>query len=134
MSFLPSETDLQQLVISLIKAMKHGKISVQTQGEENLHVEVEDRKISLNFLQEEKLKSLLRLGTQTGKASSSSSLQTFRNTAERLKQDGLTLVIFLKGKALITMGSGAHGTSSKIFAGTNHIEINDLAEIMRLLA
>jgi hypothetical protein len=132
-SFLSSETGMLEIAISLVRAMKHGKVSVQAQGEESLRVEAEDHKISLNFLQEEKLRDLLTLGAKAGKASSSNFMDTFRNTAEKLKQDGLTLAIYLNGKPLITMGSEAHGAFSKIFTGTDCIEINNFADIIRIL-
>lgn len=133
MKQLPSETELLQIPMWLIQTLKQGKISLQTNGTEKLQLQIENNKIDLNFLQKELIKDILKLEAQMEKESILKKLKTLKNLAEKLKQRGFTITISHKGQMILTLGSEAHPTISKMITGTNAIEVNNLIELIKLV-
>lgn len=130
---LPSKTELLQIPIWLIQTLKHGKVSLQTNGTEKLLVQVENNTMDLNFLQKDLIKDTLELKAEMQKESILKALETLKNPAEKLKQDGFTITISHKGQTVLTLGSGAHPTISQMVRGTKAIEINNLIELIKLV-
>jgi len=126
------EAELQQIVMLLIRASRHGSVSLQTNGVENVQLRIENHKIDLNFIQNEPLKALLELEAQTDENSILKKLRTLKNTAEKLKRDGLTITISHKGQTLLTLGSEAKPTVSQMITETNAIEINNPVQLLAL--
>jgi len=130
---LRSKTELLKIPLWLVQTLKQGKISLQTNSTEKLHLGIENNKIDLNFLQKELLKYLLELESQMEKESILKRLRNLKNLAEKLKQKGFTMTISHKGKKLLTLGSEAHPTISQMITGTNAIEVNSLVELIKLV-
>jgi len=130
---LPPETNLLQIPILLIHALKQGNISLQTNGVENIQLAIENNKMDLNFLQKEQLKALLELEAEMSEESILKRLKTLKNLAERLRQDGSTITISYKGQTILTLGYEAKPTLSRIVTWTNAIEVNNLIELIKLV-
>ena len=133
MKQLPPETNLLQIPILLIHALKQGNISLQTNGVENIQLAIENNKMDLNFLQKEQLKALLELEAEMSEESILKRLKTLKNLAERLRQDGSTITISYKGQTILTLGCEAKPTLSRIVTWTNAIEVNNLIELIKLV-
>jgi len=129
---LLSKTKLLQITMWLIQTIKQGKISLQTNGIENVELGIENKKLDLNFLQKEQLKTLLELKAELEEESILKRLTTLKNLAENLKQNGLTITISHKGQMILTLGSEAHSTISQMVTGTDAIEVNNLIELVKL--
>ena len=124
--------ELQQILMLLINASRHGSISLQTNGVENVQLQIENHKIDLNLLQKEQIKTLLELEAKTDENSILKKLRTLKNTAEKLKRDGLTITISYKGQTMLTLGSEANPTVSQMVTETNAVEINNLVQLLAL--
>lgn len=129
---LASKTELLQIPIWLLQTLKQGKVSIQTDGTETLLLKVENNTIDLNFIQKELIKDILDIKAEIKKESILKRLETLRNLAEKLKQDGFTVTISHKGQTVLTLGSGAHPKKSQMVTGTKAIEINNLIELIKL--
>jgi len=130
---LRSKTELLQIAVLLVHVFKRGNVSLQTNSVENLQLTIEKNKMDLNFLQKEQLKGLLELETEMQEESILKSLKTLKNSAERLKQDGLTITISHKGQTILKLGYEAKPTLSQIVTWTNAIEVNNLTELIKLV-
>jgi len=89
--------------------------------------------MDLNFLQKEILKDALELESQMEEQPILKKLKTLKNLAENLKRNGFTITISHKGQTVLTLGLEAHPTISQMITGTNAIEINNLAELAKLV-
>ena len=132
MKHLLPEAELQQILKLLIHASRQGSISLQTNGVENVQLQVENKKIDLNFLQKEQLKTLLELEAKTDENSILKKLKTLKNIAEKLKQHGFTVTISCKDQKMLTLGSEANPTLSQMVTETNAVEINNLVQLLAL--
>jgi len=117
----------------LIQTLTQGRISLQTNGAENVQLQIENKKMDINFLQKEPLKTILELESQMEKESILKRLKTLKNIAEKLKQNGFTITISYKGQTLLTLGSEAQPTISQMVTGTKTIEVNNLIELIKLV-
>jgi hypothetical protein len=55
-----------------------------------------------------------------------------KDIAKELKEEGLTITVSYDGSRVITIGSDAHPTFSKIVTRTDNIEINNLRKLLQL--
>ncbi len=129
---LHSKTDLFQIAKLLVHTLKEGTITLKIDGVENIQLQIENNKLNLNFIQKEELKTLLELQAEIKEESILKKLQTLKNLAEQLKQEGSTITVSYKGQTLLTLGCEAKPTLSQIATRTNAIEINNLIELMKL--
>jgi hypothetical protein len=130
---LSSESEILQIPLLLAQILKQGKLSLQTNGEEDIQLQIEDNKMDLNFLRKELIKYLLELETEMKGKSVLKKLKILKSLAEKLKKKGSTISISLKGQKIITLGLEAQPKISKIITGTNAIEINNLIELTKLV-
>jgi len=130
---LPTETTLLQIPILLIHAFKKGNITLQTNGVENIQLQIENNKIDLNFLQKEHLKTLFELEAEMKEESILEKIKNLRKLAEKLKQERSTLAISYKGQTILTLGFEAKPTITQIVTGTNAIQVNNLIELVKLV-
>ncbi len=129
---LPRTAEFLQIPIGLIQTAKHGKISLQVNGVENIQLRIENNKIDLNFLEKETLKTLLELEGQIEKESILKKLRNLKDLAEELKQNGFTITLSHKGQVILTLGSEANPTISQMVTETSAIEVNNLVELLKL--
>ncbi len=126
-------SEILQIPLWLIQTIKQGEISLQTDGTENIQLQVKNKKIDLNFFQKELVKDILELEAEMKKESVLKRLKTVKNLAEKLKENEFTMTISHKGQTILTLGSDAHPTISQMVTGTNAIEINNLIELIELV-
>ncbi len=129
---LHSKTDLLQIAKLLVHTLKEGTITLKIDGVENIQLQIENNKLNLNFIQKDELKTLLELQAEIKQESILKKLQTLKNLAEQLEQEGSTITVSYKGQTLLTLGCEAKPTLSQIATRTNAIEINNLIELMKL--
>lgn len=129
---LRSKAELLQVPMLLVRVFKQGNVNLQTNGVENIQLRIQNKKIDLNFLQKEQLKTLLELEAEMKEESILRKLKTLKSLAEKLKQDGFTIIISYKDKTILTLGSEAKPSISQMATGTATIEINNLLELIKL--
>ena len=132
MSNLQKQTNLIEAAVTLLQAMKEGKISLHADGVEKAELRIENGTADLNFHDEESLKALLKHGS-SGQESGSNSVEHFKSFAEKLKQNGSTLTISHKGTVIITLGHKAKPLFSKMLTQSDSIELNSLATLISLM-
>ena len=76
---------------------------------------------------------MLSLEANPEETSILSLLTQLKNTAEKLKQNGLTITISHKDQAILTLGAEANPTLSKLITRTNSIQVNDIAELLEVI-
>ncbi len=117
----------------LVHILKSGEVSVFTDNMKTLQLKVENRKIDVNLMNKELLKTILRVGVEAKGKSLLERLTQLKNIAKELKRDGLTITISHRGCIVLTLGSGANPTFSQLVTRTNAIEINNLSKLMQLV-
>jgi hypothetical protein len=126
-------SELSQIPLWLFQTFKSGEIDLLTSGKENLQLRIENRRISLNLIRKELLKYILRLEVNPEETSILRMLTQLKNTAEKLKQNGLTITISHKDQIMLTLGAEANPTLSKLITRTNAIQVNDLTELIEVI-
>jgi hypothetical protein len=126
-------SELSQIPLWLFQTFKSGEIDLLTSGKENLQLRIENRRINLNLIRKELLKYMLSLEVNPEETSILSLLTQLKNTAEKLKQNGLTITISHKDQVILTLGAEANPTLSKLITRTNSIQVNDIAELLEVI-
>ena len=126
-------SELSQIPLWLFQTFKSGEIDLLTSGKENLQLRIENRRISLNLIRKELLKYMLSLEANPEETSILSLLTQLKNTAEKLKQNGLTITISHKDQIILTLGAEANPTLSKLITRTDAIQVNDIAGLLEVI-
>jgi len=129
---LTSKSTLLQVAMLLTHVFKKGNISLQTNGLENIQLQIENNKIDLNFLQKEQLRTLLELEAKMEEEPTLNKLRKLKDIAEKLKQNRLSITVSFKGQRILTLGYGAKPTVSPMITETDAIQINSLLDLMKL--
>lgn len=132
MTPLTSKSTLLQVAMLLTHVFKKGNISLQTNGLENIQLQIENNKIDLNFLQKEQLRTLLELEAKMEEEPTLNKLRKLKDIAEKLKQNRLSITVSFKGQRILTLGYGAKPTVSPMITETDAIQINSLLDLMKL--
>jgi hypothetical protein len=123
-----------QLPMWLVHALKSGGVSLFTAGAKTLQLKVEKKRIDIDMLDKDFLKDILRVGAEGKGQFTLGNIAKIRGIAEELEKDGFTVTISHKGSIVITLGYGAMPTLSQVITGTNAIELNNLSQLIRLVA
>ena len=119
-----------QLPTCLGHVVKSGEVTLSTGDVEALQIKAGDNKIELSISDKEFLKDVV--GSAGGGGSIRSKLAQLRSIAGELKDEGLTVTISYKGDLLVTIGSEAKPTFSRLVTRTNAVEINNLRKLLEL--
>lgn len=130
---LSSKTRLLEVVMWLGQTLRQGEIRLQTDGTENIQLQIENNQIDLNFLQRNLLKHMLDLGAEMEEESILKRLKTLKDLAEKLKEKGLTITISHKEQTVLTLGKEARPKTSQTITRTNAIEVNNLVRLVKLV-
>lgn len=121
-----------QIPLWLFQTFKSGEINLSTSGKESLQLKIENRRFGINLLRKELLKYMLS-EVKPEKTSILRMLAQLKNTAEKLKQNGLTITISHKDQIILTLGAEANPTLSKLVTRTNAIQVNNLTKLIGLI-
>jgi CTP-dependent riboflavin kinase len=119
-----------QLSTLLGRMVKSGEVTLSTNDVETLQIQAQNSQIDLNIKDKELIKQIMRSGT--GSASLTKKLDMIKYMAKELKDEGLTVTVTYDGTTVITIGSKAKPTLSKIITRTDSIEINSIRKLMQL--
>ena len=119
-----------QLPTWLGHVVKSGEVTLSTGDVEALQIKAGDNKIELSISDKEFLKDVV--GSAGGGGSIRSKLAQLRSIAGELKDEGLTVTISYKGDLLVTIGSEAKPTFSRLVTRTNAVEINNLRKLLEV--
>jgi hypothetical protein len=114
----------------ITQVLKSGEVTVSTGDVKALQLRVETKKIDLNILDKEFLKTTLKGGKQ--KSSLLDMLGLLKNIANELKDEGYTITISYQGKTVVTLGSEAAPSFSRLVTRTSAIEINSLVKLLQM--
>lgn len=126
-------SEISQIPLWLFQTFKSGEINLLTSGKKDLQLRIENRTISLNLIRKELLKYMLSLEANSEEASILSMLTQLKNTAEKLKQNGLTITISYKDQIILTLGAEANPTLSKLITRTDAIQVNDITRLIEVI-
>jgi hypothetical protein len=116
----------------LFNLLQSGVTSVFASGIEAFHLKVEQDRIDLDLMNKELLTDFLKKADARDH-SVSRKLTMLRSVAQNLKSEGLTLTISYRGSLLLTLGSEAKPGFSRVFTGTDAIEINNMSQLSQLI-
>ena len=114
----------------ITQVLKSGEVTVSTGDVKALQLRVETKKIDLNLVDKEFLKTALKGGKQ--RSSLLDMLGLLKSIAEELKDEGYTITISYQGKTVVTLGSEAAPSFSRVVTRTNAVEVNDLRKLLQL--
>ncbi len=110
--------------------LKSGEVTVSTGDVQAFQLRVETKKIDLNIVDKEFLKTALKGGKQ--RSSLLDMLGLLKNIADELKDEGYTITISYQGKTAITLGLEASSSFFRLVTRTNAVEVNDLRKLLQL--
>jgi hypothetical protein len=116
----------------LFNLLQSGVTSVFANGIEAFHLKVEQDRIDLNLMNKELFTDFLKKADAKD-PSLSRKLAMLRSVAQDLKSEGHTLTISYRGSLLLTLGSEAKPGFSRVFTGTDAIEVNNMRELSQLI-
>ncbi len=119
-----------QLPTWLSHVVKSGEVTLITGGEEALQVKAEDDKIELSIASKEFMKDVIE--SAGGGASFRSKLAQLKDIAEELRDEGITITLSYRGDIIITIGSEAKPTFSRLLTRTSAVEIKSLRKLLEL--
>lgn len=93
---------------------------------------MENERIDVDLMNKELLMDLLK-SADVKDNSLSRKLAMVKRIAGELKTEGFTLTISYRGSLLLTLGADASPGFSKVFTGTDAIEINNWTQLSQLL-
>jgi len=114
----------------ITQVLKSGEVTVSTGDVKALQLRVETKKIDLDIVDKEFLKTALKGGKQ--RSSLLDMLGLLKNIAKELKDEGYTITISYQGKTVVTLGSEAAPSFSRVVTRTNAVEINDLRKLLQM--
>ncbi|MBK5133610.1 hypothetical protein JJE00_04180 [Candidatus Bathyarchaeota archaeon] len=112
------------------QVLKSGAVTVSAGDVKTLQLRVENKKIDLNIVDKEVLKKALEGGTK--KNSLLDMLGLLKNVAKELKTEGYTITISYQGETVMTLGSEASSSFSRLVTRTNAVEINNLRRLLQM--
>lgn len=135
-----------QLVTMIGQMLESGKLKISTNNTEDLEVTAANKRIDVNFKDKEFIKNLIG---EVLKGNKNGAVQTIKEsperikavknmrdtlieTADELKQEGITITLSYKTDILATAGAEASAGISRILTGTKSIEINSLSKLAEL--
>lgn len=118
----------------LVKTLKSGEVSLFTTGAKTLQLKVGKKRIDIDMFDKDFLKDILRIGAEGKGQFTLGNIAKIRSIAEELEKDGFTVTLSHKGSIVVTLGYGAKPTLSQVITGTNAIEINNLGQLIQLVA
>jgi hypothetical protein len=116
----------------LFNLLQSGVTRVFANGIEAFHLKVEQDRIDLDLMNTELLTDFLKKADAKD-YSVSRKLAMLRSVAQGLKSEGLTLTISYRGSLLLTLGSEAQPGFSRVFTGTDAIEVNNMSQLSQLI-
>ena len=119
-----------QLPTWLSHVVKSGEVTLFTGDEEALQVKAEDDKIELIIASKEFMKDVI--DSAGGGVSFRSKLGQLRDIAGELKDEGITITLSYRGDLLVTIGSEAKPTFSRLITRTDAVEIKNLRKLLEL--
>jgi len=112
------------------QVLKSGAVTVSAGDVKALQLRVETKKIDLNIVDKEFLKMALEDGTD--RSSLLGMLGLLKNIAKELKDEGYTITISYQGETVMTLGSEASSSFSRLVTRTNAVEINNLRRLLQM--
>jgi len=134
-------------VTMMAQMFDSGKLILSTSNKEGLEVTAANKRIDVNLKDKEFVKNLISDMLKSG--NSGSAIQTIREspksvntaksmremlieTAEELRQAGITVTLSYKTDVVATAGAQASAGISRLLTGTKAIEINSLPKLVEL--
>ena len=119
-----------QLPTLLGTIVKSGKITVSANDVEAIQISAENNNIDLKIKDKEIIKQLIQGGT--GNTSLRQLLNMLKEMAKELKEEEITITVSYNDDVVVTLGSKARPTLSKLVTRSDNIEINSLRRLLQL--
>ena len=119
-----------QLPTLLGTIVKSGKITVSANDVEAIQISAENNNIDLKIKDKGIIKQLIQGGT--GNTSLRQLLNMLKEMAKELKEEEITITVSYNDDVVVTIGSKARPTLSKLVTRSDNIEINSLRRLLQL--
>ena len=136
-----------QIITMMGQMIESGKVTLSTKNKESIEIIAVNKKIDVNLKDKDLIKDLILSvlkgsknisSTETVKESpkmvkaAKSMRETLIDTANELKQAGITITLSYKADVVATVGAQASAGISRLVTGTKAIEINSLPKLVEL--
>ena len=136
-----------QIVTMIGQMLESGKLTLSTNNKEDLEVIAGNKRIDVNLKDTEFIKDLITSVRKGNKNISTAETdkkspqtvkttinmrETLIDTANELKQAGITITLSYKANLVATVGAQASAGISRLVTGTKAIEINSLPKLIEL--
>ena len=135
-----------QLVTMIGQMLESGKLKISANGKEDLEVTAVNKRIDVNLKDKEFIKDLI---AEVLKSRKDGTIQTIKDSPERIKavksmrdtvietadelrQAGITITLSYKTEIVATAGAQASAGISRLVTGTKSLEINSLSKLAEL--
>jgi hypothetical protein len=113
--------------------LKSGQITISTNDTKNLELRIQNKKIDLNIINKNIIKSTLQeLQAGPKRGSLLDLIKTLKDAAEQLKDQGYTFTVSYYGKTALIIGQEANPTLSQLVTKTNALEIKNLGKLLQI--
>ena len=114
----------------LSHVLKSGELQLFTNDEKVLALKAKNQRIDLNIVDNKFLKDVLRDSVDV--KSFLKNFAYFKNIAEELKNENVTITVSFKGIVVLTLGSDAKPNLSRLITRTTEVEINNLRKLIQM--
>ena len=114
----------------LSHVLKSGELQLFTNDEKVLAIKAKDQRIDLNIVDNKFLKDVLRDSLDV--KAFLKNFASFKNIAEELKNENVTITVSYKGIVVLTLGSAAKPNLSQLITRTTEVEINNLRKLIQM--
>ena len=136
-----------QIVTWMGQVIESGKVTLSTKNKESIEIIAVNKKIDVNLKDKDLIKDIISSIRERGKdiggiekakespemvKAAKSMRETLIDTANELKQAGITITLSYKADVVATVGAQASAGISRLVTGTKAIEINSLPKLVEL--
>lgn len=125
---------IPSFLLRILKALKGGRISLEIGGKRTLSMEFRERSLVLELEDLEPLRAARRALSPISGGSPTSGLSRIKEIAELLRDEDYTVSLAWKKRIVVVMGREARPGISRIFLGTDSVEVKSIKDALDLLS
>lgn len=121
-------------LLRILRAVRRGKVSLEIEGRRALSMEFGESSLVLELEDLEPLRATKSALPPTSRGSPTSGLSRIREIADLLKEEDYTISVVWRKRTVVVIGRGARPGISRIFLGTDSVEVRSMRDALDLLS